>query len=86
MADIVNYVKQRDPECFTEKRKGAPSRLLDTASFELLESEMRRRVHGTDTNKKRFYCDVKKRRHEPHTTDEPVVTWEYVCDAIANRR
>jgi thiol-disulfide isomerase/thioredoxin len=87
LSDIIKYVQARDPTLVLDKVKGKGPYLFDS-SFEKLEAEMRRRVAGTDTTRKRFYNDhnsKKHRRREPHYTDAPVVTWEYMCDAMFER-
>jgi hypothetical protein len=76
-------IKFHDPK--KEKRKGSPSRLLDTASFEDLEHMMRFRVLGTDTTKAKFFAKKRKRMSDPHFLDEPVVTWDNVSKAVYAR-
>lgn len=86
LSDIIKYIQARDPKLVFDKVVRNGPYLFDS-SFEKLEAEMRRRVAGTDTTMKRFYSDNKKRKRqgEPHFTDAPVVTWEYVCDAMFER-
>jgi hypothetical protein len=86
LSDIIKYVQARDHKLVFDKVVRDGPYLFDS-SFEKLEAEMRRRVAGTDTTMKRFYSHNKKRkqRGEPHFTDAPVVTWEYVCDAMFER-
>jgi hypothetical protein len=84
LEDIIKHVRARDPNLvltnFTETA-------CVGSSFKALEAEMRRLTAGTDTSKKRFYYDVTKRKPGvPHYMDDPVVTWEYVCDKMYSRR
>jgi hypothetical protein len=92
LSDIIKYVQARDPTLVFDKvvqgkdnDKASPGPYLFDSSFEKLEAEMRRRVAGTDTTMKRFYSEKRKRQGEPHFLDAPVVTWEYVCDAMYER-
>lgn len=84
---IIEHLRHREPKILLKLpcEPGEPN--VVGASFEALEAEMRRVCYGTDVTKKRFYCDITKRRREdPHFTDPPVVTWEYVSDRIYKKR
>lgn len=85
------YVKEKSTSTNRSQKKSAG---LESASFEELEAAMRFKALGTDTTRAKFYGKVKvgkrgftktRTSKEPHFTDDPIVTWDYVSNAVHDR-